>query len=82
MANRDPSFAELAESARSLLAQIDDLVNMSVLSQTIQDFIELVEILESIAQSIVDREVRLLTDCIAHLSEFIEIRSNNGGATS
>ncbi len=72
LAKRDPSFDDVAKECRLILSQVEEFAQ----NKTIQSFKELVEILESIALSIVDRDTKLLIDCTTHLQEFIEIRAN------
>lgn len=75
LAKRDPSFDDLAKTCRHLLSKVETLVHTTVTD----NLKELVGILESIAQSIVDRDVKLLVDCTMHMQEFVEIRESNNG---
>lgn len=75
---QNPTFAELARSATSLLQKVEQVVaeisHEDVVELKIFERVkEYAEILDQIAQSIVDFDDRLLIDCISHLEEFLHI---------
>ena len=76
LASRDPSFESVARDLKKSIQLLDELGY----SRLVTISKEVVEILESTAQSIVDRDVKLLIDNTAHLQEFVEIRENEGAA--
>ena len=76
LANRDPSFESISRDLRKSLLVLDELGHHRLVNIAR----EIVEILESTAQSIVERNVRLLIDNTTHLQEFVEIRENEGAA--
>lgn len=80
LAERDPSFEDVAKQARQSLLVVDEIINKEN-GQThpvVYDFKELVLILEEAANSIVKRNSQLLIDSIWHLNEFVEIRAKKG----
>ena len=79
LCGHNPSFAVLARRARELANAVKSAYDASgeKVDRVHQDFIELVEILESVAQSIVDEDSDLLIDCVVHLEEFIKIRGRS-----
>ena len=76
LANRDPSFESVSRDVRQSLLILDRLGH----SRLVNISKEILEILESTAQSIVERDVKLLIDNTAHLQEFVEIREKEGVA--
>lgn len=82
LAARDPSFEELARRARFSLAEVEDFLERQgeEAPAGVINYKQLVEILEQIAVSIVERDTKLLTDCAIHLEEFLHIRNNRKGA--
>ena len=76
LSEHNPSFDELASQSRGIAEFVKSAIKDGADQKVFADFQELVEILESVAQSIVDDDNKLLIDCIAHLEQFIEIRGN------
>ena len=74
LANRDPSFESVLKDMRQALLILDVLGH----SKLVTIAREIFDILESTAQSIVERNVQLLVDNTTHLQEFVEIRENGG----
>lgn len=73
LALRDPAFSEVAARAKELLVHLAELVEEGLELKVLERVKEYAEILDSISQSIMDRNNRLLTDCISHMQEFVEI---------
>ncbi len=74
----NPTFAELARLATSLLQKVEQVVaeisHEDVTELKIFERVkEYAEILDQIAQSIVDFDDQLLIDCMSHLEEFLHI---------
>ena len=76
LANRDPSFESVSRDVRQSLLILDQLGH----SRLVNISKEILDILESTAQSIVERDVKLLIDNTTHLQEFVEIREKEGAA--
>jgi len=78
LAEHDPSFSELVRQAKTVLVSIEGLMEKAGgHTKVVYSFKEYIEILESIAQSIVDKNNKLLTDNITHLEEFLSIETSN-----
>lgn len=75
LAARNPTFDELATSAKETLVRLHELIEdqADVFRHVLAKFAEYAEILEHIAESVNAMDSKLLTDCICHLNEFIEI---------
>ena len=79
LAERNPSFAELADRCKGLLVSIRPQLSDEAMKEKIAGkFYELVEILESIASSIANLDEKLLNDNVMHLEEFLLINGNKG----
>ena len=81
LAKINPTFAEIAKDCEILLASLEYFFKNEVLQlRMIKELYEYVEILESIAKSIIDMNNSLLIDNISHLREFLEINTRRGEA--
>jgi len=79
LAKRDPSFEEIVQACKKTIVNLEEhLGEEAMRTKIVNNFVELVGILASIAQSIVDYDEKLLIDCCTHLEEFLEIRANGG----
>jgi len=79
LAKRNPSFAELAERCKVLLVSIrPQLSDEAMRKKVVNKFLELVEILESIASSVANVDEKLMNDNVMHLEEFLAINGKNG----
>lgn len=72
LAKRDPAFSEVAARAKELLLHLAEIVESGIELKVLERVKEYAEILDSISQSIVDRNNQLLVDCISHMQEFVE----------
>lgn len=72
----DPTFAELAVRTKGLLTSVENHLDNEDFQRkvfSLDHLVEYAEILGQIAHSIDVRNSSLLTDCCAHLREFLEI---------
>jgi len=74
LAKRDPSFGDIVRATREILYRVEQYSH----EITVRQFVELVDLMESVSHSVSHRDASLLVDCIAHLEAFIEIRKNGG----
>jgi hypothetical protein len=74
LAKRDPSFEDIVRATRQMLYRVEKYSH----EITVRQFVELVDLMESVSHSVTNRDANLLIDCIAHLEAFIEIRKNGG----